>query len=55
MNILFDCSEGHSPRLVEIEDDNGTSRKVGEWIERDDGLWNLKITLDDFKKFESAT
>lgn len=31
------------PRLVEIEDDTGRSIAIGEWIERGDGFWALRI------------
>lgn len=31
------------PRLVEIEDGTGHSIAIGEWIERGDGLWALRI------------
>lgn len=46
INIIFDGPPSHeSGRFVEVEDDNGKSIKVGEWIKRDDGLWALKINL----------
>jgi len=45
INIVFDGppSQG-SGRFVEVEKDDGTSINVGEWIERPDGLWALRIT-----------
>jgi hypothetical protein len=33
--------------FVEIEDPNGNSIRVGEWIERDDGAWVLRITHEE--------
>jgi hypothetical protein len=41
LDIVF---EGEIPnaRFIETER-NGKSCKVGEWIERDDGLWALRI------------
>ena len=41
INILFD---GPPSRFVEVETDDGESINVGEWIERNDGLWSLRIT-----------
>ena len=44
INILFDGSPGHtSGRFVEVEDDEGNSISVGDWSERPDGLWALRI------------
>ena len=31
------------PRLVEIEDDAGRSIAIGEWIDRGDTFWALRI------------
>lgn len=49
LDILFDhdprSPEGH---LVEVESPAGTSVKVGEWIDRGDGYWALRLTLADF-------
>ena len=45
INVIFDGPPSHeSGRFVEVELDNGRSVNVGEWIERDDGLWALRIT-----------
>ena len=45
INIIFDGPPAHeSGRFVEVEDDNGHGLHVGEWIEREDGLWALRIT-----------
>jgi hypothetical protein len=42
--IVFDGPPSHAPaRFVEIEDGNGKSINIGEWSERDDGLWALTI------------
>lgn len=44
INIVFDGPPSHeSGRFVEVENDAGQSIKCGEWIERDDGLWALRI------------
>ena len=37
-------------RFIEIEDANGKSIAFGEWIERKDGRWVLRITAADFRK-----
>ena len=45
INIIFDGPPGpESGRFVEVEDDDGKSITIGEWIERDDGYWVLRIT-----------
>ena len=44
INIIFDGPPGpEGGRFVEVETDDGHSIKVGEWIERTDGLWALRI------------
>jgi hypothetical protein len=45
INVIFDGPPGpESGRFVEVETDNGHSINAGEWIERPDGLWALRIT-----------
>ena len=45
INIIFDGPPAHEPgRFVEVETDEGESIQIGTWIERDDGLWALRIT-----------
>ena len=45
INIIFDGPPGpESGRFVEVETDDGHSINAGEWIERPDGLWALRIT-----------
>ena len=45
LNIIFDGPPSHeSGRFVEVETDDGKSINAGEWIERGDGLWALRIT-----------
>ena len=44
IDIVFDGPPGPvAGRFVEVEDDSGASIGVGEWIERDDGYWALRI------------
>ena len=45
INIIFDGPPSHkSGRFVEVETDDGKSINSGTWLERDDGLWSLRIT-----------
>lgn len=45
INIIFDGPPSHeSGRFVEVETDDGKSINTGEWIEKRDGLWVLRIT-----------
>jgi len=45
INIIFDGPPGpESGRFVEVETDGGYGVNAGEWIERTDGLWALRIT-----------
>ena len=45
INIIFDAPPSHeSGRFVEVETDDGKGIKVGEWIDRKDGYWALRIT-----------
>lgn len=44
INIIFDGPPGHtSGRFIEVENDEGKSINCGEWIERSDGYWSLRI------------
>ena len=44
VDIVFDAPPGPTAgRFVEVEDENGASINLGEWIERDDGYWALRI------------
>ena len=46
INIVFDGPPGpEGPRFIEVETDDGHSIGVGEWQERRDGCWKLKITV----------
>ena len=50
INVIFDGPPSHdSGRFVEVETDDGKSIGVGEWIERPDGLWALRITGKDLE------
>ena len=44
INIIFDGPPGpEGPRFIEVETDDGRSIRVGEWQERKDGNWGLRI------------
>lgn len=43
-DVVFDGPPGPTPgRFVEVEDSQGRSTRVGEWIKREDGYWALRI------------
>lgn len=45
INIIFDGPPAHeSGRFIEVETDAGAGIGVGEWIEKEDGLWALRIS-----------
>lgn len=44
IDIVFDGPPSHeSGRFVEVENADGKSIKAGEWIERPDGFWALRL------------
>lgn len=44
INIVFDGPPGpEGPRFIEVETDDGRSIRVGEWQQRQDGNWGLRI------------
>jgi hypothetical protein len=44
VDIVFDGPPGpEPPGFVEVEDDEGRSIRYGEWVERGDGHWALRI------------
>lgn len=46
IDIVFDGPPGpESGRFVETEDADGSGVGVGEWIERADGRWSLRIAV----------
>ena len=38
-----------NPEFIEIEDETGRSRNVGEWRKREDGLWELVVIVDTLR------
>ena len=46
VDVVFDGPPGpESGRFVEVEDATGKSISFGEWVERDDGFWALRIAV----------
>lgn len=44
IDIVFDGPPSHeSGRFVEVEDQKGYSIARGEWVQRDDGYWVLRL------------
>jgi len=44
IDIVFDGPPSHeSGRFIEVENSQGRSVKFGEWVERSDGYWALRI------------
>jgi hypothetical protein len=44
INVLFDGPPDHEAgRFIEVETDDGRSISAGEWIDRGDGSWALRI------------
>jgi len=44
IDIVFDGPPSHeSGRFVEVENEKRESINFGEWVERDDGYWVLRI------------
>ena len=51
VHIVFDGPPGpEGNRFIEVEDASGRSIAFGEWIERQDRRWVLRITAADFQK-----
>jgi len=46
LDIVFDGPPSHeAPRFVEVENEQGCSVRAGEWVEREDGYWVLRIQV----------
>lgn len=44
VDIVFDGPPTHEPgRFVEVENSEGVSIRFGEWVERTDGFWALRL------------
>jgi len=50
INIIFDGPPAdQSGRFVEVENDEGQGIRVGEWIDKKDGYWALRIETFSIK------
>lgn len=46
IDVVFDGPPDHDmPRFVEVEDEFGKSIRAGEWVERPDGFWYLRLLV----------
>ncbi len=46
VDIVFDGPPSHEAgRFIEVENMDGQSVKVGEWIDRGDGYWALRLVI----------
>lgn len=43
IDIVFDGPPSQPGRFVEVEDPSKSSISVGEWVQRDDGYWVLRL------------
>lgn len=54
IDIVFDGPPSpEMPRFVEVENGRGRSVNCGEWLQRPDGYWVLRITAEDIRKHEA--
>lgn len=50
VDIVFDGPPGPvAGRFVEVENEDGASVSIGEWIQRTDGYWAFRIPFDKDK------
>ncbi len=48
IDIVFTKEPGHDhAELVEVEDDLGRGIRFGNWVQRPDGYWVIRITPED--------
>lgn len=55
IDIVFDGPPGpESGRFVEVENDQGASISLGQWLQRPDGFWVLRFTAADAASLQEA-
>lgn len=55
IDIVFDGPPEHiAGRFVEVEGPEGQGVRIGEWIDRGDGFWALRIKWDELARQEAA-
>lgn len=51
VDVVFDGPPDHEAgRFVEVEQADGSGVKLGNWVQRDDGYWALRITREDVER-----
>lgn len=51
IDIVFDGPPSHDAgRFVEVEDASGNGMKIGEWVEREDGYWVLRLDEPEVRR-----
>lgn len=51
VDVVFDGPPSHvSGRFVEVEDEAQVSVRCGQWLQRTDGYWVLRIQHNDIEK-----
>lgn len=51
VDVVFDGPPDHEAgRFVEVEKADGSGVKLGNWVQRDDGYWALRITREDVER-----
>ncbi len=55
IDVVFDGPPGPvSGRFIEVEDESGAGLKIGDWIEREDGYWVLRLPVS-WNEYQDAT
>lgn len=55
IDVVFDGPPGHEAgRFVEVENEKGCSVSAGEWRQRPDGYWALRIVTPDVPKNDDS-
>lgn len=49
IDIVHSVPPGPDSTLVEVEDEDGRGMRLGEWVERQDGTWALRIHAGDIE------
>lgn len=56
IDIVFDGPSGpESPRFIEVENDSGHSIRFGTWVDRGDGTWAIRITMETMEEALAAS
>jgi len=52
IDVLFDGPPSPDTRLVEVEGPSKASVKAGEWVDRGEGFWALRIRPSDISRID---